>query len=386
MSTAADVREAQRAFLGLLARPLVTPATDATLHRQVVQRQQTVIDYARRVGYRIQRVGQAVRLIRVPLGGEVTAPPWPDGAPDRRLLSLACRLAACCEDISGAVTLQRLSDMVRDLSAAPGVHLSGYDPDDRVQRVHLRDAAGILAHWGVLRRRTSDERLLDEWTESGAGPGAGYEVDRDALLLITSPDVLNLALSPEPADEEEQAATRTLRHLRTLLETPHLAYADLPAAEADALRQSRGLRAGDLAQMTGGALEARAEGLLLVLTDDEHTPATVTDWPRPRAADWVALLAADQAGRDGARLPDGRVHLTNADVDMVIDYLVDDRGAYMNKVQKTVPGAVRRDAETRLTELGLLTVAADGSWTLAAVAGRYRDPTITFTDTAERPR
>jgi len=386
VSSTADVREAQRAFLGLLARPLVTPATDAGLHRQVVQRQQIVTDYARRAGYRIQRVGHAVRLIRVPLGGEVTAPPRPDGAPDRRLLSLACRVAACCEEISGAVTLQRLSDMVRDLSAAPGVHLSGYDPDDRVQRIQLRDAAGILAHWGVLRRRTSDERLLDEWTESGAGPGAGYEVDRDALLLMTSPDVLSLALSPEPADEEEQAATRTLRHLRALLETPHLAYADLPPAEADALRQSRGLRAGDLAQMTGGSLEARAEGLLLVLTDDEQTPATVADWPRPRAADWVALLDADQAGRDGTRLPDGRVHLTNADVDMVIGYLVDDRGAYMNKVQKTVPGAVRRDAETRLTELGLLTVAADGAWTLAAVAGRYRDPTITFTDTAERTR
>lgn len=138
--------------------------------------------------------------------------------------------------------------------------------------------------------------------------------------------------------------------------------------------------------MTGGTCEARAEGLLLVLTDDEQTPPTVAEWPRPRAADWVALLAADQAGRDGTRLPDGRVHLTNADVDMVIGYLTDDRGAYMNKVQKTVPGAVRRDAETRLTELGLLTVAADGSWTLAAVAGRYRDPTITFTDTAERAR
>lgn len=227
MSTTADVREAQRAFLGLLARPLVTPATDAHLHRQVVQRQQTVTDYAQRAGYRLQRVGHAVRLIRVPIGGEVTAPPRPADAPDRRLLSLACRLAACCEEISGAVTLQRLSDMVRDLSAAPGVHLSGYDPDDRVQRVQLRDAAGILAHWGVLRRRTSDEKLLDEWTESGAGPGAGYEVDRDALLLMTSPDVLGLALAPEPADEEEQATTRTLRHLRALLETPHLAYADL---------------------------------------------------------------------------------------------------------------------------------------------------------------
>ncbi|MEU4427288.1 TIGR02678 family protein [Actinoplanes sp. NPDC024001] len=386
MSTTAEIREAQRAFLGLLERPLVTPATDAALHRQIVQRQQAVTDYARRVGYRIQRVGHAVRLIRVPIDGEVTAPPRPADAPSPRLLSLACRIAACCEEISGAVTLQRLSDMVRDLTAAPGVQLSVYDPDDREQRKQLRDAAAFLAGWGVLRRRTSDERLLDEWTESGAGPGAGYEVDRHALLLMTSPDVLALALNPEPGGDDEQGATRTLRHLRALLETPYLAYADLPAAEADALRMARGLRAGDLSQMTGGTLEARAEGLLLVLDDDEEKPATVADWPKARAADWVALLAADQAGRDGTRQPDGTVHLTNAEVDAVIDYLIDDRGDYMNKPQKGVPGAARRDAETLLTELGLLTVAVDGSWTLAAAAGRYRDPTITFTETGERTR
>lgn len=148
MSTTTDVREAQQAFLGLLARPLVTPATDAALYRQVVQRQQLVTEFARRVGYRIQRVGHAVRLIRVPIGGRVTTPARPAEAPERRLLSLACRLAACCEEISGAVTLQRLSDMVRDLSAAPGVQLSGYDPDDRVQRKQLRDAAAFLAGWG----------------------------------------------------------------------------------------------------------------------------------------------------------------------------------------------------------------------------------------------
>lgn len=386
MTTTTDVREAQQAFLGLLARPLVTPATDAHLHRRVVQRQQTLADYARRVGYRIQRIGHAVRLIRVPINGQVTSPPRPADAPERRLLSLACRLAACCEEVSGAVTLQRLSDMVRDLSAAPGVQLSGYDPDDRAHRKQLRDAAAFLAGWGVLRRRTSDERLLEEWTESGAGPGAGYEVDRDALLLMTSPDVLGLALHPEPADEQEQATTQTLRHLRALVETPHVAYADLPPAEAEALRTARGLRAGDLAQMTGGTLEARTEGLLLVLTDDEQAPATVADWPRARAADWVALLAADQAGRDGTRRDDGTVQLTDAEVDALIDYLVDDRGDYMNKPQKTVPGVVRRDAETLLTELGLLSVAADGSWTLAAAAGRYRDPTITYTETPERTR
>ncbi|GAA0506111.1 hypothetical protein Ade02nite_90900 [Paractinoplanes deccanensis] len=375
MKTTASAREAQQAFTGLLARPLVTAATDPRLYRLVLRHQQAVTDFARRLGYRVQRVGQAVRLIRVPLDGAVTRPPRPSEAPDRRLLALVCLLAACCEDVAGRVTLQRLSDMVRDLSA-------GYDPDDQAQRRQLRDAAAYLASWGVLRPHTSDERLLDEWTESGVGPGAGYEVDRDALLLMTSPDVMDLAFNPQPVT----AAGQTVRQLRALLETPFVPYADLTADEAEALRASRGARAADVAQMTGGAVEARAEGMLVVLTDDEHKPPTVADWPRARAVDWVALLMADQAGRDGTRHADGTVHLTGDQVDAVVDDLIGWRGDYMTVPQRTVPGTVRRDAERMLTELGLLRVARDGSWTLLAAAGRYRDPDVTITDNTEPVR
>ncbi|GAA5178900.1 hypothetical protein GCM10023322_07140 [Rugosimonospora acidiphila] len=385
MTTSASVREAQRAFVGLLAQPLVTPATDPHLHRLVLRHQHAVADYARRLGYRVQQVGRAVRLIRVPVAGAVTAPPKPAGAPGRRLLSLVCCLAACCEEIAGTVTLQRLSDLVRDLSVAPGVRVAEYDPDQRAQRRQLRDAARLLEQWGVLRRRTSDDSMLEEWTEAGSGPGAGYEVDRDALLLMTSPDVLDLALNPEPVTDEQVVASRTMRQLRALVETPAVLYADLPAEEADALRKSRGLRSGDVASMTGGTVEARAEGLVLVLSDDEDS-ATVADWPRARAADWVALLMADIAGRHGTRRLDGTVHLTDAQVDEVVDDLVGWRGEYLSKAQKTTPGAVRLDAETQLTELGLLRVAADRSWTLLPVAGRYRDPDVTITDTTEQPR
>ncbi|MEU8820642.1 TIGR02678 family protein [Actinoplanes sp. NPDC048796] len=375
MKTTASAREAQQAFTGLLAKPLVTAAGDPRLYRLVLRHQQAVTDAARRLGYRVQRVGQAVRLIRVPLGGAVTRPPRPADAPERRMLALVCCLAACCEDVAGRVTLQRLSDMVRDLPAAR------YDPDDQTQRRLLRDAAAYLASWGVLRPRSSDERLLDEWTESGTGPGAGYEVDRDALLLMTSPDVVDLALNPGVV-----TASETVRQLRALLETPFVAYEDLPPAEAEALRAHRGQRAADVAQITGGAIEARTEGLLVVLADDEVKPPTVADWPRARATDWVALLMADQAGRDGTRHADGTVHLSTDEVDAVVDDLISWRGDYMTVPQKTVPGTVRRDAERLLTELGLLRVSWDGSWTLLAAAGRYRDPDVTITDNTEPAR
>lgn len=378
-STSADVRDGHRALLGLLARPLVTASTDRRLYRLVCRRRQQVGDNARRVGYRVQQVGQAVRLFRVPVSGAVTFPPRPADAPSRRLLSMVCRLAACCEDVAGTVTLQQLSDAVRDLGAAPGVTLTEYDPEQQAQRRQLRDAARLLEHWGVLKLRTSDDRLLEEWTENGSGPGAGYEVDRDALLLMTSPDVFALAMSPEPPSDEQVAATRTMRQLRALLETPAVLYADLDRADADALRQARGFRASDLAQMTGGTLEARTEGLVLVLTDDER-PDTVVDWPRARAADWVALLMADIAGRDGMRRPDGTIYLACDEVDDVAADLIQWRGDYMSRPQKTIPGTVRADAESRLTELGLLCIGADRSWTLSPIAGRYRDPDITLVD------
>lgn len=380
--TSGEVRDAQRAFVGLLAKPLVTPHTDAELYRLVVRRLKPVKESAQRLGYRVQRVGRAVRLVRPPAAGTVAFPPVPAQVVSRRVLSLACCLAACCEEASGTVTLQKLSDMVRDLIAASGVQVAPYDPEDRPQRKLLREASRLLEEFGVLRRRTRDETLLDEWTESGHGVGAGYDVDRDALLLLTSPDVLEMAFATDPASEEQWAATRTMRHLRALIETPVVLYADLPAEEADALRMGRGLRANDVATMTGGHLEARTEGLVLVLTDDER-PATVADWPRARAADWVALLMADIAGRHGTRQPDGTVTLTSVQVDEVVDDLTGWRGDYMNNAQKQTPGTVRLDAQKQLVELGLLRVAGDGSWTLLPVAARYRDPDITISSPSE---
>ncbi|MEU4161707.1 TIGR02678 family protein [Actinoplanes sp. NPDC026670] len=380
--TSGETRDAQRAFVGLLAKPLVTPSVDADLYRLVVRRLKQVKESAQRLGYRVQRVGRVIRLVRVPVAGTVTFPPVPAEVVPRRVRSLACCLAACCEEAAGTVTLQKLSDMVRDLIAAPGVQVAPYDPEERAQRKLLREAARLLEKYGVLTRRTRDESLLDEWTESGQGVGAGYDVDRDALLLLTSPDVLELAFTGEPASPEQWAATRTIRQLRALLETPAVLYADLTDDDANALRVSRGLRNTDVAAMTGGHLEARAEGLLLVLADDER-PATVVDWPRARAADWVALLMADKAGRDGTRQPDGTVTLTSGQVDEIVDDLIGWRGDYMNSAQKQAPGTIRHDAQKHLVELGLLRAAGDGSWTLLPVAARYRDPDVTITTPTE---
>ena len=370
-------RDVQQAFVALLSRPLVTPASDPDLHRAVTRNVKGVADTARRLGYRLANVGRALRLVRVPLAGTVTAPTAPLDAPNRRVLALTCVLAAACEDTSGGATLAKLSDLVATLTSAPISAVTAYDPGQYSHRRQLLRAAHELEHWGVLRRRTRDERLLDTWAEGGDGIGAGYEIDRDALLLLTSPDVLALALDPGPPDAEQLAATRTLRALRTLVETPAVLYAEMDPEDAAVLRTTRGLRAGEVASFTGGHVEARTEGLLLIQPDEPPCPVTV-DWPRATAASWVALLMADLAGRAGTRTEDGSALLTDSEVDDVAADLHSWRGEYMNRAMKEDPTRVRPEAETQLVFLGLLRLPASGGWQLSPVAGRYRNPDVTL--------
>jgi uncharacterized protein (TIGR02678 family) len=371
--------DVQRAFVGLLARPLVTPASDPVLHRAVARNFKGVTDIARRLGYRMSFVGRAQRLVRVPVAGTVTVPPPPLDAPSRRVLALMCVLAAACEDSSGGVTLARLSDAVVQLTSAATSPVTAYDPSHQAHRRQLLRAARELEHWGVLRRRTSDDSLLDDWAESRAGIGAGYDIDRDALLLLTSPDVLSLALDPTEAHADDLAATRTLRALRTIVETPAALYADMAVEDADALRTTRGLRSSDVRAFTGGHVEARAEGLILIQPDEPPCPITL-DWPGASSTSWIALLLADLAGRSGSRRPDGTVELTDAQVTDVVEDLIGWRGEYFSQRLKDNPGRVRPEGEAVLRHLRLLRDGPDGGWLLSPVAGRFRDPDLILGD------
>jgi uncharacterized protein (TIGR02678 family) len=371
--------DAQRAFVGLLARPLVTPASDPVLHRAVIRNFKAVTDIARRLGYRMSVVGRAQRLVRVPVAGTVTVPPAPLDAPSQRVLALTCVLAAACEDSSGGVTLARLSDAVVQLTSASTSPVTAYEPLHQAHRRQLLRAARELEHWGVLRRRTRDDSLLDEWAESQTGIGAGYDIDRDALLLLLSPDVLTAALDPVVTHADDLAATRTLRALRAIVETPAALYADMSAEDAETLRATRGLRSSDVRAFTGGYVEARAEGLVLIQPDDPPDPTTV-DWPAASAVSWVALLLADLAGRAGTRRDDGTVELTDAQVDDVVEDLIGWRGEYLSQRLKDNPARVRPEGEAVLRHLGLLRDGPDRGWLLSPVAGRFRDPDQVLSD------
>lgn len=382
------LREAQRAFTGLLAKPLVTVRTDPALYRAVQRHHKHINDSTRRLGYRTQQIGRAIRLLRLPVLGEVTAPAPPLEAPTRRVRALACVLAAACEEIEGGVTLQKLSDLAAEISSATSKRIAPYEPDQLAHRRQLVRAVAILEEWGVLHRRSVIDRL-EEWTESRSGIGAGFEVDRDALLLFMSPEVVNQAVMQDPDDLDQRNATRTLRLLRAMVETPAVLYADLDLRDAEDLRGTRGLRATEANHMVGGHIEARREGLVMLIVDDAVRCPVNVEWPTHAAGSWLSLVIADLAGRQRPPDPDtGVVHLSSSDVDDVVDQFMGWRGQLLPQAYRNNPAAVRIEAERQLSHLGLLRLAPHGDtlgcWLLLPAAGRYRDPDVVLPEMPPR--
>jgi uncharacterized protein (TIGR02678 family) len=369
-------RGAQRAFGGLLARPLVTAASDPELYRAVARHLAEVRAAARTLGYRLASSGQAFRLVRVPVAGAVTAPPPPPDRPGRRVLALTCVLAAACAEVTGPASLARLSGRVRDLTTGAVATVSPYEPELLAHRRQLAAAAALLEHWGVLRRPPEPATEPDElaaWTTTGSGAGPAYDLNAAALELLTSPDVLTAALSPPlgpPADDSD-GASRPVRALRALVETPAVLYAELSEGDAGSLRATRGLRSSEAARLTGGQVEARAEGLILIINDEPRSPLT-SDWPGDSPAGWVSLALAGSAGRAGQRQPDGTVTLTSGQVDEQASLLHAARQGDLTGSLRDDPAAVRAAAEQRLVPLGLVRIGPDGGWVLSPVAGRYR--------------
>lgn len=370
--------QAQEAFVGLLSTPLVTARVDPELYAAILRHQAIISDWVARLGYRLVIAGRVARLHRDPADPQLTAAPPPWDPPSRRELVLVTLTAAACEDADSTTTVQALSDQVRALSASARV--TSYDPDRRVERQAFVRCLTRLTDLGVLIRRTTDETLLRRWEDEGTGVGAGYEVDREALLLFTDPYTVYLALTPRsPAGGEEDAAriaTRSQRLLRTLVEDTALLYADLHPIDAEYARGQRSWLAGQAADMTGGVVEVREEGMLLRLPDDRLTTSRVTAaFPAATAAPWFALKILDAA--TAGRTPDGhgRISLTGEQVDATVARTYTDNFRALTIALKDSPARLRAAVEPILAGLGLIRLTqADGGWVIQPIAGRYRNP------------
>jgi uncharacterized protein (TIGR02678 family) len=336
--------------------------------------------------------GSVARLHRDPAGPQRTAAPPAWDPPPRRVLVLTAFIAAACEGTDVTTTVQALSDEVRALSVSPGARVTPYNPDRRTERQAFIRGLDQLAGLGILLRRTSDEALLRQWEEDGTGVGAGFEIDQDALLQFTDPYTVELAFRPQDTVGETveddgaptaRTATRSQRLLRTLVEDTALLYADLHPLDAEYARTQRSWLAGHAADMTGGSVEIRAEGMLLRLPADRPASAAATaQFPAATAAPWFALKTLDAA--TVGRLPDesGRITLTRSEAATVAERVYQDNFGALTKVLKESPGRMFDAVEQVLAGVGLIRVTSTG-WTVLPVAARYRDPKAVWEPTLE---
>lgn len=380
LTTRAD---AQDAFTGLLTAPLISARVDAARFGAVLRHRALLTEWCARLGYRLVIAGPVARLHRDPAGPQRTAAPPATDPPSRRVLVLTALIAAACEGTDTTTTVQVLSDEVRALSASPGARITAYNPDRRAERQAFIRGLDRLAALGILLRRTSDEALLRQWEEDGTGVGAGFEVDQDALLQFTDPHTVELALAETPSDDTARTATRSQRLLRTLVEDTALLYADLHPLDAEYARGQRSWLAERAADMTGGTVELRAEGMLLRLPPDRPSSAAATvPFPAATAAPWFALkmLEAVTVGR----LPDanGTVTVAGAEVKAGCVRVYQDNYHALTKAMKETPAKMLAIAQQVLLGAGL--IRADGDcWVVLPVAGRYRDPKAVWEPTLD---
>lgn len=142
--------------------------------------------------------------------------------------------------------------------------------------------------------------------------------------------------------------------------------------------------------MIGGHVEARREGLVMLIVDDAVRCPVTVEWPSAATASWLSLVVADLAGRAGGG-PDPETGIVTLSPEQVEDVVADFmlwKGSYLSKAYRDDPVAVRTEAERQLTYLGLLRAdprRPDG-WLLLPVAGRYRDPEVVDPDPAAASR
>jgi uncharacterized protein (TIGR02678 family) len=262
-----------------------------------------------------------------------------------------------------------------------GGAVTPYNPDRRPERQAFIRGLDQLAALGILLRRTSDEALLRQWEAEGTGVGGGFEIDQDALLQFTDPHTVSLALQPpaddSPDDDEDtlaRIATRGQRVLRTLVEDTALFYADLHPLDAEYARGQRSWLADRAADMTGGTVEMRAEGMLLRLPQDRAASATATvQFPAATAAQWFALKMLDAATSGRQPGESGAITLSRAEVETAATRVYQDNYGALTKVMKESPARMLSIAQEVLLGAGLIR-QTDVGWVVLPVAGRYRDP------------
>jgi uncharacterized protein (TIGR02678 family) len=371
-----DAVERQRAFTGLLARPVLDRKRHPELFalvRNPRHRPLLIEWFASRLGYRLVVTDSAARLFRLPLGNVVVAPRRFTPT-SRRVLVLAILAAAGAEDAEDVTTTQDLSDRARTLTRHEDVDLAPYDPDRFVERQLFVKAIALLVDAGALRPITPRdvEEQREGWAHRRDAVGGAYEVERELLLRMVNPAGLAAALDErvdgvDTSTVHESAARFGL--MRRLIELPVCLFGDLTDSERAYLASQRHRILAWCAEMTGWVVEQRAEGLALIAAEENDTDLP---FPRLRAVDFATLMMLDELRTrqdDGGLLDDEQLDLAATEV----------RIRYPKAMTKELDteAAVRDRAVEVLRALDLLRPAAQpGRWWLSPAAARFRNPRV----------
>ncbi|MFD3707521.1 DUF2398 family protein [Nocardia sp. NPDC058658] len=380
MSVNRDEEDRRRAFVGLLANPVVDRRRDRELFglvRDPRHRPELVSWFRTRLGYRLVITDTAARLFRLPLGDTVIAPRRVT-TPPRRILVLALLAAAAAEDAEDVTTTQDLSDRVRVLSAREDTGVSAYEPDKYAERKIFAESVRLLVSTGALAPLGpggGDQQ--DNWARRSDKVGATYQVQREMLLRMVDPASFAAALGQRGPTFDDDAQRFAV--MRRLIELPVCLYSDLTESErAYAIRQ-RSRIVSWCTEMTGWTVEQRAEGLALIATEEAHTDLA---FPRMRAVDFVSLLILDELCRCGDEL--GVV--TEADLVAAVAEVA-------QRHPKSITAEINTETLRRDRALELLRALdlvrpglRPGLWQLTPIAARYRDPqVIAVTTRIEEP-
>jgi uncharacterized protein (TIGR02678 family) len=379
----AQLEDMQRAARILLAHPMVTERWPRAGALVSVRRWEGVLrtELDRVLGYRLDVGRTCARLYRRPATlvanrGALTG----TGRPLGRLgCSSLCLVLASVEGLGEQTTASQIAEEVQRLRAgddALPVDLTRYD-----QRRAFVDALQWLEARGVLVLRDGE---LDRWLSGDRDGDALYDLDQDVVsrLLVASPSVLRDVdtvedFLAEPLGPSDDARTRVLRHRisRRIVTEPVVSLADLDPAELAHFRHRRTRIVRDLEQLTGGRVEVRAEGVLLVDDGDlsgEAFPGTGTE--TQAALLWSTALvgaAAPVPASDVGLAPSPWLRVSEEAAAATWQTVVDGYRSRFRTEYREEPARLRVAVEQLLGRFGLLRVV-DGTLYCHAALARYR--------------
>lgn len=397
---ATEQADCQRAFVGLLSKPLVTPWSDETLYLLVHRHLHTLQTWCRRVHYRLMHVEQTYRLRRPPLPGMSLLDSVSIANQEsftRTEILLRLYVAACLDGSNrSSVTLQDLSNEVRNSSQMRGVCV--YEPDIQLHRRRFVKALEWLNSMGILEERTAAE-MRENWENTGEGIGAGYLIHHDALMLLLDTEDISTALAAarpsgdavheaptetarfvdddvSPQNQVSETATlsdgrdpRGVRLLRMLIEQEAIDVAALREPEREYLFGPQRTRLfAQAEEMTGGEVEIHSDLILLGLHADLGVPeSALLQFPQSNTLDWMALAfisaLMETSGADSVSVHEAKV---------CGERLYQEHKDQLTKDLSESPQVLVSKLRQRLESLGLLQ-CSDTEWRLTGLAARYRE-------------